>query len=372
MFEGALPDAGRARRASPREVAAARHLPGAVRDALPAIAAAGGRAARRAAHGAVAARQRPRAARRCTTSTPPRSDARTRWGSPPRSPDDPGRPAPARPGLSSRSSRATTSVTPRPTCAMLTGEEPSPQHARAVEQYLMLDRRPRLQRLDLHRPGDRLHRRRRRRLPGRRHRRAVRAAARRRAEPGPGHPGRDRHPGPDRPLDPASGCWPATGSWASATPSTAPRTRARGCCAGSPSRSRPRTPGPSGWSTLAEQVERRVVEILAELKPGPRAAHQRRVLRRGGDGAVRAAARDVHPDVRRRPGGRLVAPTCSSRPATARSSARPPGTSARRRPSPCRPAEDVAVRTPQPVRRTAGSFVGEEAWAEVAAHAGGG
>ena len=25
---------------------------------------------------------------------------------------------------------------------------------------------------------------------------------------------------------------------------------------------------PSGWSTLAEQVERRVVEILAELKPG--------------------------------------------------------------------------------------------------------
>ena len=41
MFEGALPDPdGRA--ALAREVAAARHLPAAVRDALPAIAAAGG------------------------------------------------------------------------------------------------------------------------------------------------------------------------------------------------------------------------------------------------------------------------------------------------------------------------------------------
>ena len=65
-----------------------------------------------------------------------------------------------------------------------------------------LHRRPRLQRLHLHRPGDRVHRCRRRRLPRRSRRRALRSAARRSAQPRSGHPGRHRHPGPHRRLDP--------------------------------------------------------------------------------------------------------------------------------------------------------------------------
>ena len=78
MFEGTLPDPdGRA--ALAREVAAARHLPGAVRDALPAIAAAGGGATGRAPHGAVAARQRPRAGAG-VRRRPPRSDAQDALG----------------------------------------------------------------------------------------------------------------------------------------------------------------------------------------------------------------------------------------------------------------------------------------------------
>ena len=51
-------------------------------------------------------------------------------------------------------------------------------------RLLRLRGRARHERLHLHRPGDRLHRRRRRRLDLRRHRRAVRPAARRRALPG--------------------------------------------------------------------------------------------------------------------------------------------------------------------------------------------
>ena len=57
-----------------------------------------------------------------------------------------------------------------------------------------LDDRPRLQRLDVHRAGRGLDRRRPRRGGRRRHRRTVRPAARRRAEPGARHARRDRHP----------------------------------------------------------------------------------------------------------------------------------------------------------------------------------
>ncbi len=233
---------------------------------------------------------------------------------------------------------------------MLTGEEPSPQHARAVEQYLMLDRRPRVQRLDLHRPGDRLHGRRRRRLPGRRPRCALRAAARRRAEPGPGHPGRDRHPGPDRPLDPAAGAGrrPDHGLRPRRLPHRGPAladaARGRGVARGRGRRGR--AAGHAGRAGRAPGGR-----DPGRAQTGPRAAHQRRVLRGGGDGAVRAAARDVHPHVRRRPGGRLVGQRARTGPRQQDHPARRPGTSARRRPSPCRPAEDVAARTSRRVRR---------------------
>ena len=61
-------------------------------------------------------------------------------------------------------------------------------------------------------------------------------------------------------------------------------------------------------STSPMQVETAVEETLAELKPGRRAAHQRRVVRRRGDGAVRPPPRPVHADLRGQPGRRLVRP----------------------------------------------------------------
>ena len=59
---------------------------------------------------------------------------------------------------------------------------------------------------------------------------------------------------------------------------------------------------------LAEQIEAKAIEVLAELKPGPPALHERRVLRRHRDGPLRAPAGDVHADVRVQPGDRLVRP----------------------------------------------------------------
>jgi citrate synthase len=134
MFEGALPDPdGRA--ALAREVAAARHLPGAVRDALPAIAAAGGgpldglRTALSLLGSArglapvydVAPAQRRQDALGLAAAVPTILAALHRLGrgeQPLEPRDDLGHAAAY--------------------LAMLTGEEPSPQHARAVEQYLML------------------------------------------------------------------------------------------------------------------------------------------------------------------------------------------------------------------------------------------
>ena len=80
----------------------------------------------------------------------------------------------------------------------------------------------------------------------------------------------------------------------------------------SPSRSRPRRSS-----------------VLAELKPGPAAVHERRVLRRHRDGPLRPPPRDVHADVRVEPRRSAGARTSSSRPPTTGSSARAPTTSAR-------------------------------------------
>ena len=54
---------------------------------------------------------------------------------------------------------------------------------------------------------------------------------------------------------------------------------------------------------FSQSVERTVVEVLAELKPGTPPLRERRVLRGRGDAHMRHPTRDVHPDVR---GGRTI------------------------------------------------------------------
>ena len=198
MFDGHLPDRGRAgrlRRARSRRAAhAARRRS---RTRCRPIAAAG--AVRPA---------RPRCAPRCRSPAPRagfRAGATTSTAEQP--PADAMPPARSCPtlltalhrlgqGLDAGRRRATTSPYAANYLYMLTGEEPDPEPRARRRAVPDLHRRPRLQRLHLHRPGHRLHRRRPGGRPGRRDRRAVRAAARRRAEPGAGHARRDRHPGP--------------------------------------------------------------------------------------------------------------------------------------------------------------------------------
>ena len=159
------------------------------------------RPARRAAHRAVAARRDGRASGRCTTSTPTAA-------APTRSP-----PAPAVPtlltalhrlgqGLRARRAARRISAYAANYLYMLTGVGAGAGTGAGDRAVSDLHHRPRLQRLDLHRTGHRLDRRRPRGLPRRRRRRALRAAARRCAQPGAGHARRDRHPRPHRPLDP--------------------------------------------------------------------------------------------------------------------------------------------------------------------------
>ena len=63
-------------------------------------------------------------------------------------------------------------------------------------------------------------------------------------------------------VDPRRGRAGRAGSWASATASTRPTTPARSCCAAWPSASAATT------VEFAKQVEKTVVDVLAELKPG--------------------------------------------------------------------------------------------------------
>ena len=103
---------------------------------------------------------------------------------------------------------------------MITGTEPAPEHVRARRAVPHPHRRPRLQRLDLHRPGRRVHRRRHRRLRRGRARRPLRPAARRCAEPRARRARRDRHAGERPPPGSTPGRRAATGSWGSGTRST--------------------------------------------------------------------------------------------------------------------------------------------------------
>ena len=80
------------------------------------------------------------------------------------------------------------------------------------------DDRPRLQRVDVHRPGRGVDRRRPGRLRVRRARRPRRSAARRRARSGARRPRRDRLAGPCRRVGARRGRSPDAGSWGSATP----------------------------------------------------------------------------------------------------------------------------------------------------------
>ena len=114
----------------------------------------------------------------CRRSPPPRASAvlrPRRPGAPPRRPaprrgdaHDRRRPPPAAARASNRSRPAPTSATPPTTSGWSTATEPTPDGRPGHRAVPDAHRRPRLQRLDLHRPGDRLHRRRPRRRGRRR------------------------------------------------------------------------------------------------------------------------------------------------------------------------------------------------------------
>ena len=165
--------------------------------------------------------------------------------------------------------RARSRSTPTPTCGyganylwMLTGEEPDPDVARAVEQYQIAHDRPRVQRLDVHRPGHHLDRRR----PGRPPSPAASAPCRARstaARPA----GRSTCSTPSAPRTTPGRTWStpsprASRSWASATGSTRPTTPAR-CSSGAwPSASAPRR------STSPSRSSRRSSTCSPSSSPG--------------------------------------------------------------------------------------------------------
>ena len=114
--------------------------------------------------------------------------------------------------------------------------------------------------------------------------------------------------------------------------------------------------------TLAEQVERRVVEMLAELKPG-RELHTNVEFYAGVVMALCGLPREMFtPTFAVARVDRLVGQRARAGP---RQQDHPPVGPVRRpaaAPAGAAAAEDVGART-RAVRRAAGSFVGEEAWA---------
>ena len=145
---------------------------------------------------------------------------------------------------------------------MMKGEVPSPEHARAVEQYLIttvdhgFNASTFTARVITSTGAD------------------LAAAvvggigalsgplARRSTEPGARHARRHRHDRQRRRVDSRRRSNAATASWASGTACTRPTTRVPRSCAASPSGSA----GPN--VEFAKQVEERCVDLLAELKPG--------------------------------------------------------------------------------------------------------
>ena len=218
--------------------AAARRSPTRSRDVLPAIARAGDdvRPARRAAHRGVAVRRRARASGRRSTSTHAtlHDNAMSTCAVVPTLITALWR---LRQGLEPVDAATPTSRYAANYLYMMQGEVPPPEHAAGGREVPHLHDRPRVQRVDVHRTRHHVDRRRPRRRGRRRDRRALRPAARRRAEPGARRCSTRSAP----PTGPSRGCATrssaATGSWASVTASTRPTTRARSCCATSPTSS---------------------------------------------------------------------------------------------------------------------------------------
>ncbi len=305
-----------------------RRLPAEVLEALPAIAAAVGAGPLAGLRTALSLLRRRRAARRSTTADARRPAADAARGSARSMPTLLDRPAPARPRTGP--DRAPRRPRPRgqlPVHAHRRGSR-RPPAARAVEQYLIstvdhgFNASTFTARVIASTGADVGACRR------GRARRALRAAARRRAQPGPGHPRRDRHPGPDRRLGPR------------ARSAAGERIMGFGHAVY-------RTEDPR--SVLLREIAQRLGGPLVDFavagrgrrsrragraQARPRAAHQRRVLRRRGDGACGLPAEMFTPDLRGRAGSSAGARTSWSRRPTPRSSARAPGTSARPRRSP--------------------------------------
>ena len=177
-------------------------------------------------------------------------------------------------------------------------------------RLLDLGRRARDERVDLHRPGRRVDRRRRGRRPVGRGRSALGPAARRRAlaraadarRRGASRRRREVRQGGAGPRRPADGLRP-------------PRLPRRGPArpGAAPHRARDRRAAPGGGREAREGRAGRAARAL----PGPRPGHQRRVLVRGRARLRRRAAGPVHADVRLRARGRLVGAHPRSRSARA-------------------------------------------------------
>ena len=182
---------------------------------------------------------------------------------------------------------------------MIDGEVPEPARARAIEQYLILaidhgfnasTFTARVRDVDRCRRG---------RRGRRRARRALGTAARRRAESRARHARRDRHAREHRGMGTraVAGGERIMGFGHAVYRTADPRSVMLRDIARS-------LGGPR--VDFAVQVEATVERVPRRAQARPRAAHQRRVLRRRGDGAVRHPAGAVHADVRGQPHRRLV------------------------------------------------------------------
>ena len=259
LYEGHLPTPRSGRR-SPRRSAALRDIPASVKGLLPAIATAGEHFipldALRTAYSLLAyaldfkswldiSKEELRANAMQTSAVMPTlimALYRLNQGLEPIDPQP-------RPGLRGQ----------LPLHAHRRGARPRPRPGhRAVPD---LHHRPRLQLLDLHRPGDHLHRRRPRLRRGGRHRRPVRPAARRRPQPGPRHARRHRHPRQGRGMDPRLG-QEGRADHGLRPPHLQDRRPPLAHAAGRGHRLG------GDMVEFAKQVEKTVVDVLAELKPG--------------------------------------------------------------------------------------------------------
>ena len=221
---------------------------------------------------------------------------------------------------------------------MLTGEEPSPEHAARHRAVPDLDHRPRVQRLDVHGARGRVHRR--------------RSRAPRSLPPSAPFRARCTAGAPSRALDTLDAIGHPDNADAWIRNAVERGERIMGFGHPVYKTDDPRSNmlrgvaeriGPdSGLVQFAKQVERTIVDTLAELKPGRQLYANVEYLRRRGDGAQRATAGDVHADVRVEPRDRLVRQHPRAGERQPDHPARRPATSDRRRPSRFRPLAEIS------------------------------